>query len=572
MLWLALLSLFLWGHGTVAVDFRRPPPPKHELRQQFYFPKYRPELFFDNNVVPENAEVSVFVFKDKIRRVFFLVENERNSLLLVASPCSAPIEWHLFRKPLPPSENSDESYGSREQPVDLYRDDGSSTEPVAGGSFYGSGRLSFTRRDAPRGIYMLEFDSDSTDTSVRVYGTSDSDTHYPFPQLPTKAKVDVLQIRNSRVLFTWKASPSEALVDQDVRYCVAINRKGNFDTMCAVESALRGDVPKVPHQDSGFGFWWEKAAHRKMALKTREMMRNVHVQKDVAFECIGRRTWHSFADLEVDQRYFIDVFAINSRTNASSAYLGASVVARNPTNSRIQDNQLVQIVLDQKDAFSSVAKYAVNANVEMIWMFVQSCSGPGPVQLSVTQRKKKILTAEVMETRTLTINHPANGTYVVKISSTVPQLRRVHLLVSKKYHKFPFPTLPDDSSIKVMGSLTTCNSVTLAWKAALDEKVRYCIFKQEMRGSYSGVFAKPQDFCTETKAVEKTGKITCRRYHRFSKHRFGNVIMQKIRKLQPETTYVFEILVTKARGRTLAYEKVWATTQRNCTPSYKGKR
>ncbi|EEC17649.1 conserved hypothetical protein [Ixodes scapularis] len=310
--------------------------------------------------------------------------------------------------------------GSREQPVDLYRDDGSSTEPVAGGSFYGSGRLSFTRRDAPRGIYMLEFDSDSTDTSVRVYGTSDSDTHYPFPQLPTKAKVDVLQ--------------------------------------------------------------------------------------DVA----------QFADLEVDQRYFIDVFAINSRTNASSAYLGASVVARNPTNSRIQDNQLVQIVLDQKDAFSSVAKYAVNANVEMIWMFVQSCSGPGPVQLSVTQRKKKILTAEVMETRTLTINHPANGTYVVKISSTVPQLRRVHLLVSKKYHKFPFPTLPDDSSIKVMGSLTTCNSVTLAWKAALDEKVRYCIFKQEMRGSYSGVFAKPQDFCTETKAVEKAGKITCRRYHRFS--------------------------------------------------------
>ncbi|EEC17648.1 hypothetical protein IscW_ISCW022018 [Ixodes scapularis] len=112
MLWLALLSLFLWGHGTVAVDFRRPPPPKHELRQQFYFPKYRPELFFDNNVVPENAEVSVFVFKDKIRRVFFLVENERNSLLLVASPCSAPIEWHLFRKPLPPSENSDESYGT----------------------------------------------------------------------------------------------------------------------------------------------------------------------------------------------------------------------------------------------------------------------------------------------------------------------------------------------------------------------------------------------------------------------------------------------------------------------------
>lgn len=309
-----------------------------------------------------------------------------------------------------------------------------------------------------------------------------------------------------------------------------------------------------------------------MALKSREMMRNVRVAKDVVLECIGRRTWHSFADLQIDQRYYIDVFALNSRTNASTAYPGINVVARSPINSRMQDNQLIQIVLDKANGYASVAKYGVNANAHTIWMFVQSCSGPGPVQLSVSHRKNKILTAEVMDTRTLTINHPSNGTYVVKVSSTVPELRRVHLLISKKYHKFPFPTLPDDSSVKVMGSLTTCNSVTLAWKAALDEKVRYCIFKQEMKGSYSGVFAKPEDFCSETKLAERPGKILCRRYHRFSKHRFQNVIMQKVRKLRQETTYVFEIFVTKARGRTLAYEKVWATTHRSCGPSRGRKR
>ncbi|KAH7986070.1 hypothetical protein HPB49_026132 [Dermacentor silvarum] len=43
--------------------------------------------------------------------VFFLVEKERNSLLLTASPCSAPIEWHIFRKPLAPSDYSEESNG-----------------------------------------------------------------------------------------------------------------------------------------------------------------------------------------------------------------------------------------------------------------------------------------------------------------------------------------------------------------------------------------------------------------------------------------------------------------------------
>lgn len=197
----ALLFLFLSVSPSVTVDFRRPVPPKHDLHQQFYFPKYRPEVFYDNNVVPEDAEVSVFVFKDQIRRVFFLVEKERNSLLLTASPCSAPTEWHIFRKPLPPPEKSEESNGETwDQSLDLYRDDGSSTEPVVGGSFYGSGRLSFERRDAPTGIYMLEFDSDSSDTSVRVYGTSDSDTNSPFPLLPPKPKVDVLQVKLRRRL------------------------------------------------------------------------------------------------------------------------------------------------------------------------------------------------------------------------------------------------------------------------------------------------------------------------------------------------------------------------------------
>lgn len=575
MPWLALLvCLLLRGEAAVAVDLRRPSSPSRpESQRPFHFAKHRPELFYDNNVVPENGEVNVFVFKDQIRRVFFLVEKERNSLLLTASPCSAPIEWHIFRKPLAPSDYSEESNESRDPSTLLYRDDGASTEPVVGGSFYGRGRLSFSRRDAPRGVYMLEFDSDSADTRVRVYGTSDADAHYPFPLLPIKPKVEVLQVRNGRVLFTWKPSPSESSAHQDVQYCVAANRKENFHTKCAVDSALRGDVPSPPHPDSGFGFWWEKAARRKLALRSREMQRAVRPQRDVVFECVGRRTWHSFADLEVDQRYYIDVFTINAKTNSSTAYPGTSVVARSVGNQRIQDNQLVRIVLDQRDNFVHVAKYSVNANVPTMWMFVQSCSGPGPIQLSVTLRKAKVLTAEVMDTRTLTLNHPSNGTYVIKISSTVPQLRRVHLLVSKKYHKFPFPTLPDDSGVKVMGSLTTCNSVTLAWKAALDEKVRYCIFKQEVRGSYSGVFARPQDFCDETKLAEKSGKVSCRRYHRFSKHRFQNVIMQKIRKLQPDTTYVFEVLVTKARGRTLAYEKVWATTHRSCSPSYrKGKR
>lgn len=70
MPWLALLvCLLLRGEAAVAVDLRRPSSPSRpESQRPFHFAKHRPELFYDNNVVPENGEVNVFVFKDQIRR------------------------------------------------------------------------------------------------------------------------------------------------------------------------------------------------------------------------------------------------------------------------------------------------------------------------------------------------------------------------------------------------------------------------------------------------------------------------------------------------------------------------
>ncbi|XP_064457131.1 protein NDNF-like [Ornithodoros turicata] len=438
-------------------------------------------------LLTENQQLNILVLRDRIRRVY-LVHRDRRPLLVTATPCTAAVEWHVFHR------NATTRNGG---------------VPVA--SFYGNESMLFVQREAEPGVYVLELDSEQGDTSVQLYATSES--VYPFAQLPSDPKVDVLKVRDDQVLFSWKASQGTP----DLEYCVAANRRENLRTLCAAITALRK-------------------------------------RNDVFYECVGGKTWHRFHNLHVGQTYFVDVYARNRRTNLSTAYPGTHFVARSPPSVRVRDSQTVRLVVDQGEA--AVAKYVLRKRVPALWLLAQSCSGPGPVQLTVSLGRKQVLEAPVMDSRVFTLAGPMTGTYVINVTSPVSHMRRVHVVLSRKYRKFPYPALPADNRVKVMESLTTCDSVTLAWRSVSDEKVRYCVYKRE------SAVEQRDDTCQEE--WPRSGKVTCRRYHRFSRQRFQDVIMQKVNRLRPDASYVFQVLVTKLRGKTLPYEPVWATTPRTC--------
>lgn len=209
-------------------------------------------------------------------------------------------------------------------------------------------------------------------------------------------------------------------------------------------------------------------------------------------------------------------------------------------------------------------------------MFIQSCTGPGPVTLQISQNavpRQEILTESVMDVKTLEVPKQISATansskiYSFSIRSNTRHNRKVRLWISGKKHAFPFPVLPQDKSVSVFDTLTTCDSITIGWKASPDEKVKYCIYRQAAFDELmQRTLTEPQNFCEQsTEGSSTRHTVLCRRYHKFSKRRFNDVIMQRVRGLHPGTTYLFEVQVTKAKGRMLPYEQVWATTHDNCS-------
>lgn len=527
----------------------------------FYFPKYRPEVFYDNRVLPEEVEVSVYVSTTQIQRVYFLLEKEGRPLSLTVTPCWRPIKWRLSRRnfPLPGRKESwprpvPENHG------------GQPTTTIA--TYSGRERKMYSQASTSAGLYVLELEGRESDSRVKVRLTTKSPPSNYYPQLPSDSKVSVLKIRRNKVLLAWKTSPAETRLGRLISYCVSVNSVENRPSMCSVQSGNGEEAHPTLPPSTGFGFSWEKS--KKKLSRTSPVAAE---QSYSNLTCVGRKTWHMFRGLQRGSTYYFDVFVVDSRTNASSAYHGVRVTTKQSKSvSRLKDSSLTSFTLDAKNGYAVSVKYMVTAPNKKLWIFLQSCTGPGPITLRVGQDGREIISSEVMDTKTLSVVPPSNGTYQISVQSGLKNPRRVRLWVGKRYHKLPFPVLPEDKSIKIFDTLTTCDSVTLAWHSTIDEKVKYCIFKRTAKAGFMRLFASPQNFCHQSEeAKDDRERILCRRYHRFSRQRFNNVIMQRVRNLKPSFTYVFDIQVTKHNAKTLSYEQVWVTTANNCSTS-KGKR
>ncbi|GIZ00508.1 protein NDNF [Caerostris extrusa] len=163
-----------------------------------------------------------------------------------------------------------------------------------------------------------------------------------------------------------------------------------------------------------------------------------------------------------------------------------------------------------------------------------SCTGPGPVNLHITtggSSKQDIMSTTVLDIKTLRLPPTNASSLALSLRATSTRTRKVRIWMSSRRRNYPFPDMPQDKSIRVFESLNTCHSITIGWKTSADERVK--------------------------------------RYHRFSNRRFSDLIMQKIKGLQPDTKYLLEVQVTKVKGEMLPYEQVWARTAKTCSKKVK---
>ncbi|XP_054154978.1 protein NDNF-like [Oppia nitens] len=265
---------------------------------------------------------------------------------------------------------------------------------------------------------------------------------------------------------------------------------------------------------------------------------------------------------------------------------------------------------------------------EKLWFLVNSCSGSGPMTISArlvgpdivvnnnngnstgsssgdsalvaanqtsqdlllfTKNVHLLKSEEFSVTTTTTSAAETNGSLflVFELRSATGIAvdgggdRTVVFMATNRYNRFPFPLMPTDTQIKLMSTLTDCQSVTLAWNASPDDRVQYCIYSRKVDNHYQSV-NRLDSVCPSITTTTAAGvmvdmvedrdtidnnnqgfrKVQCKRYQKWSsRRRFGNKIIQSVKRLTAGQTYVFQVLVTKHRGRTLAYEQVWATTK-----------
>ncbi|GIY19925.1 protein NDNF [Caerostris extrusa] len=379
--------------------------------------------------------------------------------------------------------------------------------PTPSATYHGRERSSYNIPGAPPGTYSLEMRL-SSDGFAKVLVTTRSPDELPFhPPLPPQRSLQINRVKRNKILVSWQPS----LTTKPHQYCVAMNNRGNYNSMCSAES----------DQWSG--------------------------KHGTTITCVGHKTWHQFKGLQRGKTYHFDAFVLDTATNASSTYIGVSATLRGAggtPHQRFKDDDIVTYKLDESNRHAVNTKYHVGKTKNAILVFVQSCTGPGPVNLHITtggSSKQDIMSTTVLDIKTLRLP-PTNASSWLCLF-----------------------TCPQDKSIRVFESLNTCHSITIGWKTSADERVKYCIYKKDKEQNLS----EPQDFCESY----STGVLVlCRRYHRFSNRRFSDLIMQKIKGLQPDTKYLLEVQVTKVKGEMLPYEQVWARTAKTCSKKVKTKK
>ncbi|XP_045395227.1 protein NDNF-like [Lemur catta] len=109
-----LRCCLLWLLLPVGCGTQKLPTRDEELFQM----QIRDKAFFhDSSVIPDGAEISSYLFRDTLKRYFFVVEEDNTPLSVTVTPCDVPLEWKLSLQELPEETSGEGSVASPKRGV-----------------------------------------------------------------------------------------------------------------------------------------------------------------------------------------------------------------------------------------------------------------------------------------------------------------------------------------------------------------------------------------------------------------------------------------------------------------------
>ncbi|NWR00181.1 NDNF protein, partial [Paradoxornis webbianus] len=549
-------------------------PQKLPTRDEELFQmQIRDKAFFhDSSVIPDGAEISSYLFRDTPKRYFFVVEEDNTPLAVTVTPCDAPLEWKLSVQELP-EEASGEGSGDPE-PLEQQKQQITSEEGTELFSYKGNDVEYFVSSSSPSGLYQLDLLSTEKDTHFKVYATTTPESDQPYPELPYDPRIDVTSLGRTTVTLTWKPSPTASLLRQPIQYCIVINKEHNFKSLCAVEAKLSSDdtfmmAPKPgldfsPFDFAHFGFPADNNSGKERGfLKSSKFGRQTSPKPRVDLHrvCIGNKNIFTVSDLKPDTQYYFDMFAVNTNTNMSTAYVGTFARTKEEAKQKtieLKDGKVTDVFIKRKGA--KFLRFAPVSSHQKVTFSVHSCLDA--IQIQVRRDGKLLLSQSVEGVRQFQLRGKAKAKYLIRLKGSKKGASMLKVLATTRPNKQSFPSLPEDTRIKAFDKLRTCSSVTVAWLGT-QERNKFCIYKREVDDNYSDEQKKrEQNQCLGPDTRKKSEKVLCKYFH--SQNIQKAVTTETIRGLQPGKSYLLDVYVIGHGGQSVKYQSKLVKTRKFC--------
>ncbi|XP_072566601.1 protein NDNF [Paramormyrops kingsleyae] len=535
-------------------------------------------LFHDSSVIPDGAEINGYLFRDTPKRYYFVVEEDNTPLSVTVTPCDAPLEWRLTLQELP-EDASGEASGEPE-PLDQQKQQATAEEDEGAELFAYKGNdvESYMATSSPSGLYQLELVSTEKDSSFKVYATTTPESDQPYPELPFDPRVDVTSLGRTTVTLAWKPTPTGSRLRQPVQYCVVVNKEHNFKSLCAVEAKIGGDdafmvAPKPgldfsPFDFIHFGFPSENDLGKGRSITSNKALSNkisrsymAKPKADIQKICIGNKNIFTMADLKPDTQYYFDVFAVNTASNMSTAYVGTFARTKEEAKQKtleLKDGKVTDIFIKRKG--SKFLRFAPVSSHQKVMFYVHSCLDT--VQIQVRRDGKLVLSQNVEGVRQFQLRGKAKAKYLVRLRGSRKGASMLKLLATTRPNKQPFPSLPEDTRIKAFDKLRTCTSVTVAWLGT-QERNKFCVYRREVDDAYGEEHRRrEQNQCTGPETRKKSEKVLCKYFH--SPNLQKAVTTETIKGLEPGKSYLLDVYVVGHGGHAVKYQSKLVKTRKFC--------
>ncbi|NWY97006.1 NDNF protein, partial [Loxia curvirostra] len=549
-------------------------PQKLPTRDEELFQmQIRDKVFFhDSSVIPDGAEISSYLFRDTPKRYFFVVEEDNTPLAVTVTPCDAPLEWKLSVQELP-EEASGEGSGDPE-PLEQQKQQITNEEGTELFSYKGNDVEYFVSSSSPSGLYQLDLLSTEKDTHFKVYATTTPESDQPYPELPYDPRIDVTSLGRTTVTLAWKPSPTASLLRQPIQYCIVINKEHNFKSLCAVEAKLSSDdafmmAPKPgldfsPFDFAHFGFPADNNSGKERGfLKASKFGRQTSPKPRVDLHrvCIGNKNIFTVSDLKPDTQYYFDMFAVNTNTNMSTAYVGTFARTKEEAKQKtveLKDGKVTDVFIKRKGA--KFLRFAPVSSHQKVTFSIHSCLDA--VQIQVRRDGKLLLSQSVEGVRQFQLRGKAKAKYLIRLKGSKKGASMLKILATTRPNKQSFPSLPEDTRIKAFDKLRTCSSVTVAWLGT-QERNKFCIYKREVDDNYNEEQKKrEQNQCLGPDTRKKSEKVLCKYFH--SQNIQKAVTTETIRGLQPGKSYLLDVYVIGHGGHSVKYQSKLVKTRKFC--------